>query len=152
MMKTELQIWAADESERLEKDATIYGDLALRFRRRANIFELLLSILTLASGTSGVTGLFSMPWVEMSNSVLMTSVISILMALVSAYVQIYSPRQKEYNHMKANSVNTALSRVTDLIAETYEPNIDNLCKSIISTLESAFEDENPYLLSKQKDI
>ena len=151
MSYTDLQVWAADETKRLERNAVTYGDLALKFRARANIFQLILSVLTLASGTSGFSGLFSMPWEQTPNSVILASVISILMSVVTAYIQTYNPREKEFNYMKANSINTALAGVTELIAETHEPDVENLSKSIFSTLESAFEDELPYIKSKEKE-
>lgn len=145
MSDFDLKDWAKGEGDRLRKDARTYGRLALSHRTKANILELFLAIFTVMNGTSGATGLITNKWEDMDVRMILVSIVSIIAALVSCYVQVFNPRQKENNFLEANGRNTALARVCDLITITENPTVNNLMVATVTNLEASFEDDNPLI-------
>jgi hypothetical protein len=140
--------WCRGHSTALLESAAEYDVRTLENRKTANRLELLMAICTVVIGTGGVAGLFMTAWDDLTYAAGATTVVQLLTAFVSAYLQVYRPRQKETAYSNASASNAAIARAANYAADMDSPS-ESTIKGIIHSLEASFSDDNP-LIDKAK--
>lgn len=145
-----LQEWVTVEAARLRADAELYDGLALKNRAVANCLDLVLGVLAVAIGTNGVAGALVTPWEDLSAAMVAVTAVQLVAALITVYVQVYRPREKEILYCNTSAGNAAVARAAEVAADLGDGvPADTMVKTIIHSLEASLQDDNP-LIKKKK--
>lgn len=149
----ELDDWLDEKIDSLVVGANMYDDLVLKNRGTANRLDFILGLFTVLVGASGAAGALTTPWEELSTLAAIVSVIQMVAAVITVYVQVNRPRQKEILYGNASAGNAAVARAAQAIRVLgKEATTESVAKTVINTLEACFQDDNPLVRKAKAEV